>query len=261
MVEDIWLTEVDVTAFPLAGELSAPPPSLSHSDSYPFPASPHPPQSLHPCTEMGVNSSNLDFSPFCLTLSHSTLISLKTLSFSAGRTIHAHQDWSKCVMPRSGETIQPFHMQCGWGTLLHYLPSQDPERDPETRHHIYSMSHNVYNLYKWLGLKSIHTSLHHLLTHGLLKWFNHMFIHRFNHNNAQNWNKRLTALLFAVQASKVFLPVWMTIRVQVLDINEENWKERLPKGETRIRQLTTENLQQVQELSSVCFCVELGKNQ
>ncbi len=75
------------------------------------------------------------------------------------------------------------------------------------------MSRAISELYELLGIKSIHTSVYHPQTDGLLQQFNRTLkstVCKFVREDAKNWDKWLEPLLFAVrevpQASTGFSP-------------------------------------------------------
>jgi len=75
------------------------------------------------------------------------------------------------------------------------------------------MSRTLRKLYQLLGITSIHTSVYHPQTDGLVERFNKTLksmLHKFVHEDSRSWDKWLDPLLFAVrevpQASTGFSP-------------------------------------------------------
>ncbi len=135
------------------------------------------------------------------------------------------------------------------------------------------MSRTIRKLYELLGIKSVHTSVYHPQTDGLVERFNRTLktmIRMFVHEDAKNWDKWLEPLLLAVrevpQASTGFSPFELLYGRQphgVLDVLRETWEEGPMGSKNEIQhvldlrtkvhtlgQLSMENLLQAQDKQS-----------
>ncbi len=132
------------------------------------------------------------------------------------------------------------------------------------------MSRTLSGLYELLGIKSIHTSVYHPQTDGLVERFNRtlkFMVRKFVKEDAKNWDKWLEPLLFAVrevpQASTGFSPFELLYGRQprgVLDVIKESWEEGPSNSRSEIQyvmdlraklhtlgRLSMENLLQAQD--------------
>ncbi len=106
------------------------------------------------------------------------------------------------TIPGGSGAPQHFREKCGKCSVSYNLPSGNPERDSHGSSTPF-MSRTIRKLYGLLGIKSVCTSVYHPQTDGLVERFNRTWfvtmIRKFVHEEANNWDKWLEPLLFAVR--------------------------------------------------------------
>ncbi len=138
------------------------------------------------------------------------------------------------------------------------------------------MSREISELYELLGIKSIHTSIYHTQTDGLVERFNptlKSMVRKFVREDARNLDKWLEPLLFAVrevpQASTGFSPFELLYGRRprgVLDVIREPWEEGPSNSQSEIQyvmdlraklhtlgRLSMDNLLQAQDKQSQLY--------
>ncbi len=131
------------------------------------------------------------------------------------------------------------------------------------------MSQTIRKLYELLGIKSVHNSIYHPQTDGLVERFNRTLktmIRKFVHVDAKNQEPLLFAVREVPQASTGFSPFELLYGRQprgVLDVLRETWEEGPSESKNEIQhvldlrtklhtlgQLSMENLLQAQDKQS-----------